>query len=43
MVKRLRRVGADSVGPTPDEMAVFLDRQLAAWRPIIKASGVTVD
>lgn len=43
VVERLRRVGADPLGLTPSEMAVFLDRQLAAWGPIIKASGVVVD
>jgi tripartite-type tricarboxylate transporter receptor subunit TctC len=43
VIERLSVVGAETVGTTPDEMAAYMASQLGKWRPLVKASGVTVD
>ena len=35
--------GADPVGSTPQEFADYMRAETAKWRPLVKASGATVD
>ena len=35
--------GADPVGSTPQEFAEYMRAETAKWRPLVKASGATVD
>jgi tripartite-type tricarboxylate transporter receptor subunit TctC len=32
-----------AVSPSPEEFAAFVRRELAAWEPIVKASGAKVE
>jgi tripartite-type tricarboxylate transporter receptor subunit TctC len=43
VVERLKVVGAETVGTTPDEMAAYMASQLRKWAPLVKASGVIVE
>lgn len=43
VIARLKVVGADVVGNSPDEMKAYMARQLAAWQPLVQASGVKAD
>lgn len=43
VVARLKVIGADPMGTTPEEMADYLASQLQKWMPLVKASGVKVD
>jgi tripartite-type tricarboxylate transporter receptor subunit TctC len=42
-VKRLNDLGAVTVGSTPEELARFLDQQLAYYAPIVRASGARIE
>jgi tripartite-type tricarboxylate transporter receptor subunit TctC len=43
VIERLKVVGAETVGTTPDEMAIYMASQLRKWTPLVKASGVVVE
>jgi tripartite-type tricarboxylate transporter receptor subunit TctC len=43
VVERLKVVGAETVGTTPEEMAAYMASQLRKWAPLVKASGVIVE
>lgn len=43
VIERLKVVGAETVGTTPDEMATYMASQLRKWTPLVKASGVVVE
>jgi tripartite-type tricarboxylate transporter receptor subunit TctC len=43
LIERLKIVGAETVGTTPDEMAAYMESQLRKWTPLVKASGVIVE
>ena len=43
IIDRLKIVGAETVGTTPDEMATYMASQLRKWTPLVKASGVIVE
>jgi tripartite-type tricarboxylate transporter receptor subunit TctC len=43
VIERLKVVGAETVGTTPDEMATYMASQLRNWMPLVKASGVIVE
>jgi tripartite-type tricarboxylate transporter receptor subunit TctC len=42
-IARLKVVGADTVGTTPEEMAAYMQHQFKAWEPLVKASGVQIE
>ncbi len=41
--ERLDRLGVVIVGSTPEEMAAYLNAEIAKWGPVIKAAGIKVD
>jgi tripartite-type tricarboxylate transporter receptor subunit TctC len=43
VIERLKIVGAETVGTTPEEMAAYMASQLRKWTPLVKASGVIVE
>jgi tripartite-type tricarboxylate transporter receptor subunit TctC len=43
VLQRMETLGAESVGSTPEEFAVFVKSEIARWGPIVKASGVTAE
>jgi tripartite-type tricarboxylate transporter receptor subunit TctC len=43
IIERLKIVGAETVGTSPDEMATYMASQLRKWTPLVKASGVIVE
>jgi hypothetical protein len=43
IIERLKIVGAETVGTTPDEMVAYMASQLRKWTPLVKASGVIVE
>ncbi|HRO58496.1 MAG TPA: tripartite tricarboxylate transporter substrate binding protein [Burkholderiaceae bacterium] len=42
-VKRIRELGYDIVGGTPEQMAAMIDEEVKRWGPIVKASGAKVE
>ena len=43
VIERLKIIGAESVGTTPDEMVIYMASQLRKWTPLVKASGIVVE
>lgn len=43
VVERLRQLGAQPVGSTPAELAVFIARETAKWREVVKVSGAKLE
>jgi len=43
MVRRFAEVGAEPVGNTPEEMALWMKEDTERWRQVIKNGGVTID
>ena len=43
MVQRVRDLGAEAVGSTPDQFAKQVRSEVAMWAQVVKASGATVD
>jgi tripartite-type tricarboxylate transporter receptor subunit TctC len=43
VIERLKVIGAETVGTTPDEMATYMASQLRKWTPLVKASGIIVE
>ena len=43
VIERLKIIGAETVGTTPDEMATYMASQLRKWTPLVKASGIIVE
>lgn len=43
VIARLKVLGADPLGTTPEEMATYMDAQRKAWEPLVQTSGVTID
>lgn len=41
--KRLTDLGAEPLGSTPEELAIFRDQQLAYWAPIVRQSGARIE
>ena len=41
-VKRIKELGYDIVGGTPEQMAAMIDEEVKRWGPIVKASGAKV-
>jgi tripartite-type tricarboxylate transporter receptor subunit TctC len=41
--RRLTEMGVEPSGAGPEAFTAFWDRELAAWGPIVRASGATVD
>ena len=41
--ERLLADGAVAVGNAPEEFGAYIKAEIAKWRPVIKASGATVD
>jgi tripartite-type tricarboxylate transporter receptor subunit TctC len=41
--ERLIHLGLEPTGTTPEELAAIMAADTARWRPIIKASGFSVD
>ncbi|NLD67229.1 MAG: tripartite tricarboxylate transporter substrate binding protein [Limnobacter sp.] len=42
-VKRIKELGYDIVGGTPEQMAAMIDEEVKRWGPIVKASGAKVE
>jgi tripartite-type tricarboxylate transporter receptor subunit TctC len=36
-------LGAEPVGSTPEQFAAYIRGEIAKWKPVVKASGMTVD
>lgn len=43
MARRFAEVGAEPVGNTPEEMALWMKEDTERWRQVIKNGGVTID
>jgi tripartite-type tricarboxylate transporter receptor subunit TctC len=43
VAEKLKRLGADTVGTTPAETEAFMQRQLKAWEPLVKAADVIIE
>lgn len=43
MVRRFAEVGAEPIGNTPEEMALWMKEDTERWRQVIKNGGVTID
>ena len=43
IVHRFSEVGADPVGNTPEEMAIWMKEDTERWRAVIKAGNIRVD
>lgn len=43
MARRFTEVGAEPVGNTPEEMALWMKEDTERWRQVIKNGGVTID
>ncbi len=43
MIERLTSQGADPVGNSPEEFAVFVREEIAKWAKVVKASGAKVE
>jgi tripartite-type tricarboxylate transporter receptor subunit TctC len=43
MREKFVQQGADPVGSTPQEFADYMRAETAKWRPLVTASGATVD
>jgi tripartite-type tricarboxylate transporter receptor subunit TctC len=43
MREKFVQQGADPVGSTPQEFADYMRAETAKWRPLVQASGATVD
>ena len=40
---KMADVGARAVGTTPDELGVYIQKQLATWSAVVKATGLRMD
>ena len=43
MARRFAEVGAEPIGNTPEEMALWMKEDTERWRQVIKTGGVTID
>ncbi len=43
MARRFAEVGAEPIGNTPEEMALWMKEDTERWRQVIKNGGVTID
>ena len=43
MARRFAEVGAEPIGNTPEEMAMWMKEDTERWRQVIKNGGVTID
>ena len=41
--ERLAVQGAEPLGSTPEEYGAYIQRELARWAAVVKATGVTLD
>lgn len=41
--KRIAGVGAHEVGGTPEELAVFIKKEIAMWAKVVKTAGIRAD
>ena len=41
--EKLAAEGGDVIGGTPEQFAAFIKKEIAAWAPLVKASGAKVD
>ncbi len=40
---KLTDISAVTVGSTPEELATFIQKELAAWEPVIRGANITID
>ena len=40
---KLKTMGIDPVGDTPDEFAAFLRQEVARWKVIVTEAGITLE
>ncbi len=43
IVERLMEMGTRPAPGTPEQLAAFVDSEIARWRPVVKATGLTID
>ncbi len=43
MKAKLTDISAVTVGSTPEELATFIQKELAAWEPVIRGANITID
>ena len=41
--ERLAQMGAEGVGNTPDQFAVFIKAEIAKWAKVVRAAGIQVE
>ena len=40
---RLRDIGANPIGSTPEEFKAYLDREVKRWADLFRGSGIVVE
>ncbi len=40
---KLTDISAVTVGTTPEELATFIQKELAVWEPVIRGANITID
>ena len=43
VTERIRIIGQEMVGSTPEEYNALIRREIKAWEPVVNATGATID
>jgi tripartite-type tricarboxylate transporter receptor subunit TctC len=43
MKAKFADLGADAIGSTPDELAVFLRAEMVKWAEVVKAANIKIE